>query len=80
MTDDRDTSWFSDPSNGGGDGGKKRRPPIRIVPPGADPRDEAIQGVKALLLRTASYTPRKILANATTIFALDPRWSSVLAY
>ena len=77
MTDDRDTSWFSDPSQSGG---KKKRPPIRIVPPGADPRDETIQGVKALLLRTNSYTPRKIVANATTIFALDPRWSSVLAY
>ena len=31
MNDERDTAWFSDPSNGGSSGGKKRRPHVRPV-------------------------------------------------
>lgn len=53
---------------------------MRVVPADASPLAEAIAGIKIALLRARSGAPRKIVANATTIFALDPRWSDVLAY
>jgi predicted P-loop ATPase len=53
---------------------------LRVVSPNADPIAEIIKGIKDKLLRSSTNTPRKIVANATTILALDPRWSGVLAY
>ncbi|RTL06502.1 MAG: hypothetical protein EKK62_12910 [Acidimicrobiia bacterium] len=53
---------------------------LHAVPDNADDLYETIKGVKALLLHSSSGSPRKVVANATTIFSLDPRWSGVLAY
>lgn len=56
------------------------RPHLRSVPDGADPVAETVLGVKSKLLTSNNGAPRKTPANATTIFALDPRWSGVIGY
>ncbi len=68
----RDEDWYRDPP-------KAKRGP-RLVQSGADPLSEAKEGIKDLLLRTSTGSPRKVIANATTILALDPRWHGALAY
>ena len=72
----RDDPWFSDDATNPG----KKRPRPRAVPADASPLAEAILGVRAKLLTSNNGSPRKIVANATTIFALDPRWNGVLAH
>jgi hypothetical protein len=72
----RDDTWFSDDATNPG----KKRPRPRAVPADASPLAETILGVRAKLLVSSSGSPRKTPANATTIFALDPRWNGVLAY
>jgi putative DNA primase/helicase len=79
VNDERDTSWIGSALEDEKRARKKLRP-LRPVPPGADPALETIEGVKQLLLRSSNNAPRKIVANATTIFALDPRWIGVIAY
>lgn len=74
-TPDNDTQWTADAQPG-----SHLQARVRVVPSDASPLAEQIAGVKQLLLRATSGAPRKIVANATTIFARDPRWSEVFAY
>ena len=70
----------NDPHSHPSPAGSHLRGRLRVVPKDAAPLAETKAGVLALLLRSNGGAPRKIVANATTIFALDPRWSGVLAY
>jgi putative DNA primase/helicase len=71
---DQEEPWYVDSTPA------KPRPRLRVVDPSSSRLDETIHGVKDLLLKTSGGAPRKIIANATTILSLDPRWSGVLAY
>lgn len=75
-----DPSWFSDDAPHPGKPARKAPKPLHVVPPGYDPLAEATIAVKKALLLSNNGAPRKVVANATTIFALDPRWSGVVAY
>ena len=89
MSSDDDTEWIrlvTKEAEGAEKPAKKprRAPPVahlRSVPDdGETPIQTAKEEIKARLLRSSSGAPRKTPANASLIFALDPRWSGVIAY
>lgn len=55
--------------------GVKAHRPLRVVQEG-----EGFDPVKEAMLKEPNGRLRRSVANATTIFALDPRWSEVIAY
>ena len=54
--------------------------PFRKLRAVEDGEREPFDPVKEALLREPSGRMRRSVANATTIFALDPRWAEVIAY